>query len=98
MGHDHHAHAAEPRDVEVCVCFHVPRRKLEAFCRREQPRVSSLLHQCLGAGTGCGWCVPFLRAIHAECCEGGPAAAIPARDDYLAQRKAYHKAHGIVRD
>ena len=50
-------------DDKVCYCFHVTRRKLENFVRRERPQVVSQLSQCGGAGTGCGWCIPFLKQI-----------------------------------
>jgi NAD(P)H-nitrite reductase large subunit len=50
-------------DAEVCLCFHVTRRKLESFLRVERPRVASQLSQCGGAGTGCGWCVPYLKQM-----------------------------------
>jgi NAD(P)H-nitrite reductase large subunit len=50
-------------DDHVCLCFRVTRRKLINFVRRECPTVPSQLSQCGGAGTGCGWCVPFLRQI-----------------------------------
>ena len=50
-------------DDKVCYCFHVTRRKLENFVRREEPQVASQLSQCGGAGTGCGWCIPFLKQI-----------------------------------
>jgi bacterioferritin-associated ferredoxin len=53
-------------DDDVCYCFHVTRRKLENFVRRERPAVPSQLSQCGGAGTGCGWCIPFLKQIHAR--------------------------------
>ena len=99
MGHDHdHATApTDPGDAHVCVCFHVPRRKIETFCRREKPRVISLISDCLGAGTGCGWCIPFLKAIHAEMVDGGPAVSLPDPDEYLRRRKAYHREKGINR-
>ena len=50
-------------DAEVCYCFHVSRRKLENFVRQTTPKVPSQLSQCGGAGTGCGWCIPFLKQI-----------------------------------
>ncbi len=53
-------------DDPVCLCFRVSRRKLLNFVRREQPRVASQLSQCGGAGTGCGWCVPFLTQLFAR--------------------------------
>src|SRR5262245_24280768 len=50
-------------DDKVCYCFHVSRRKLVNFTRLHKPKVPSQLSQCGGAGTGCGWCVPFLKQI-----------------------------------
>jgi bacterioferritin-associated ferredoxin len=51
------------QDAKVCYCFHVTRRKLVSFLRVEKPRVASELSACGGAGTGCGWCVPYLRQL-----------------------------------
>jgi bacterioferritin-associated ferredoxin len=53
-------------DDPVCLCFRVSRRKLLNYVRREQPRVASQLSQCGGAGTGCGWCIPFLTQLFAH--------------------------------
>ena len=39
-------------DDKVCYCFHVSKRKLVNFVKRERPRVPSQLSQCGGAGTG----------------------------------------------
>jgi NAD(P)H-nitrite reductase large subunit len=55
-------------DDTICFCFHVPLRKIENFCRREKPRAASQISECLAAGTGCGWCVPMLRKVHAKLC------------------------------
>ena len=33
------------------------------YARRERPRRASQMSQCLDAGTGCGWCIPFLKRI-----------------------------------
>jgi NAD(P)H-nitrite reductase large subunit len=55
-------------DDTVCFCFHVPLRKIENFCRVEKPKAPSQISECLSAGTGCGWCVPMLRKIHAQLC------------------------------
>jgi bacterioferritin-associated ferredoxin len=92
-GHDH-----DPSDPELCICFHVPMRKIVGYCRRERPKVASLISQCFGAGTGCGWCVPFIRAIHSEIVQGGPPAEVPGQEEYLSMRKDYHKEKGINRD
>ena len=100
MAHEHEpaGPSADPGDAEVCVCFHVRRRKIEAWCRRERPKVVSLVSECLSAGTGCGWCIPYLAALHAEICGGGPPVDLPPREEYLAGRKAYHRQRGIVRE
>jgi len=39
-------------------------RKLVNFTRQTRPVKPSQLSECFGAGTGCGWCVPFLERIH----------------------------------
>ena len=53
-------------DQELCLCFHVSLRKVQKFIRLEKPKVASQLSQCYGAGTGCGWCRPFLRRLLSE--------------------------------
>jgi bacterioferritin-associated ferredoxin len=58
-------------DAEVCYCFHVSRRKLLNFLRVEKPRVASQLSECGGAGTGCGWCIPFLQQLFRQAAAGG---------------------------
>ena len=50
-------------DDPVCLCFHVSRRKVIKFIRIEKPRRPSQLSECFGAGTGCGWCRPYLERI-----------------------------------
>lgn len=46
---------------KICYCFHVSKRKIVNFIRVRKPRVASQISECGGAGTGCGWCVPFLK-------------------------------------
>jgi len=53
-------------DDKVCYCFHVTQRKLVNFARLHRPRVPSQMSECGGAGTGCGWCIPFLKQIFAQ--------------------------------
>jgi NAD(P)H-nitrite reductase large subunit len=53
-------------DDPVCLCFHVTRRKVVNFIRVEKPRRASQLSQCFGAGTGCGWCRPYLERLLEE--------------------------------
>ena len=82
-------------DAKVCYCFHVTRRKLLRFLRLEKPRVASQLSQCAGAGTGCGWCIPFLKQLHAQAAAGGvtdldalsPQEYASRRGDYLRAGK-----------
>jgi len=50
-------------DDEICLCFHVSRRKVEQFIRVERPRRASELSRCYGAGTGCGWCRGYLKSM-----------------------------------
>ncbi len=63
-------------DDEVCLCFHVTKRKLLAYMRINQTRMRrpSQLSECAGAGTGCGWCVGYLKRLFAQ---NFPAAAEP---------------------
>ena len=81
-------------DAEVCYCFHVSRRKLVNFIRRERPRMPSQLSECGGAGTGCGWCIPFLKQLHQQAVEGGDTTELermtPA--EYEQRRAAYIRA------
>jgi NAD(P)H-nitrite reductase large subunit len=50
-------------DDELCLCFHVTRRKVAKFLTLEKPRRASQLAKCYGAGTGCGWCRPYLQRM-----------------------------------
>ena len=50
-------------DDDICYCYHVSLRKLINYSRRERPGRPSQMTECLGAGTGCGWCIPFLLKI-----------------------------------
>src|SRR5256885_1482061 len=81
----------ENLDQQVCYCFHVTRRKLENFARRERPRVASQLSQCGGAGTGCGWCIPFLKQIFRH--ESADLAGLTP-EEYARRRAAYVRAGG----
>lgn len=53
-------------DDELCLCFHVSKRKVLNYLRVHSPRVASQLSECGGAGTGCGWCIPFLKKLHRQ--------------------------------
>src|SRR6266849_3065178 len=80
-------------DQKVCYCFHVTRRKLINFLRIELPRVASQLSQCGGAGTGCGWCVPFLKQLHEQATTGGLTSLEELTpEEYARLRAAYVRA------
>ncbi len=50
-------------DDNICYCFGIPMRKLVNFARRTKPTHASRMTECLSAGTGCGWCIPFLIKV-----------------------------------
>lgn len=76
-------------DQELCLCFHVSRRKVMQFIRVNRPRYASQLSECYGAGTGCGWCRPFLRRLMEE--SSPEQAELPSPEEYATQRAAYRK-------
>ena len=78
-------------DDEVCLCFHVSLRKIRAYMEREDPPVASLISECLGAGTGCGWCVPYLRELHAKHAEGKAVELGVDPEAYAISRTSFHK-------
>ncbi len=80
-------------DAKVCYCFHITRRKLVNYIRQTRPRVASQLSECGGAGTGCGWCIPFLKQLHHQSAQGGATeleALTP--EEYERRRAAYIRA------
>jgi NAD(P)H-nitrite reductase large subunit len=79
------------QDAKVCYCFHVSRRKLVNFARLYRPKVASQLSQCGGAGTGCGWCIPFLKQLFQQAVEGGDTTELDrlTPEEYERQRAAY---------
>lgn len=79
-------------DDHVCLCFRVSQRKLVNYLKREQPQVASQLSQCLSAGTGCQWCVPFLRKLHEQWSRGDEPNLPVSPEEYVKRRAAYHKS------
>ncbi|MBG80284.1 MAG: (2Fe-2S)-binding protein [Phycisphaerae bacterium] len=77
-------------DDHVCLCFHVSLRKLRAYIKREKPKVPSQLTECLGAGTGCQWCVPFLKKLHRQW-EAGEEPELPVSPESYAKRRAAYR-------
>lgn len=53
-------------DDDICLCFHVSLRKVKKFIRLEKPIRASQISHCYGAGTGCGWCRPYLEKLLAQ--------------------------------
>ncbi len=85
-------------DDEVCLCFHVSQRKLLSFMRinKSHMRRASQLSECGGAGTGCGWCVGYLKRLFAqlnpEAAEAEAAHyAEPTAEEHRAGRSVYLK-------
>ena len=78
-----------PDDRPVCLCFGVSERKIVHHLKREKPPRASQLADCLGAGTGCGWCVPSLQLLHRRIVlEGAGSAVLPGDPDrYAAARR-----------
>jgi NAD(P)H-nitrite reductase large subunit len=85
-------------DDELCLCFHVTRRKVENYIRLERPRRVGQLADCYGAGTGCGWCRPFLQRLFdaalPAATEEKPPADLPSAADYARGRSDYVRAGG----
>jgi NAD(P)H-nitrite reductase large subunit len=81
-------------DATVCYCFHVSRRKLLNFLRIERPRVPSQLSQCGGAGTGCGWCIPFLKQMFDQASGGSPTDLESLSPEEYARRRAAYVRSG----
>ena len=83
-------------DDRICYCNRVSYRKLMNYARREQPKKASQMSECLGAGTGCGWCIPTLKRIHEAAVAGegvepeitmSPEEYAAARQDYIRNKK-----------
>ena len=88
-------------DDELCLCFHVTKRKVINYLRIERPQRVGQLADCHGAGTGCGWCRPFLKKLFdAAQTPDQPAPELPAPADYahcprrLRSRRQRHAAAG----
>jgi bacterioferritin-associated ferredoxin len=80
-------------DDEVCLCFHVSLRKIQGYLSREDPPVASLISECLGAGTGCGWCVPFLKHLH-DCHSKSVAVDLRISPEEYARTRLVYRQTG----
>jgi bacterioferritin-associated ferredoxin len=72
-------------DDPVCLCFRVSKRKLLSYIRTCRPIVASQLSECGSAGTGCGWCVPYLRKLFEE------RKLDETAEDYARRREHYRE-------
>ena len=81
-------------DDHVCLCFHVSKRKIVNFCNREKPKFASVISTCLSAGTGCGWCIPFLKRLHEQCAAGESDPDLPVSPEEYAQKRARYRKTG----
>lgn len=81
----------------VCYCFHITKRKILNHIRIHRPRVASQISECGGAGTGCGWCIPFLKRYFEQAQAGqldAPDTFSP--EEYARQRAKYiREGHGV---
>ncbi len=81
-------------DDKICYCYHVPLRKLRNFALRTRLARPSQMSECLGAGTGCGWCIPVLKKIYEECqAEDAEVTSLVdmTPDQYATARDHYRK-------
>lgn len=78
-------------DDQVCLCFRVSLRKIRTYLNREDPPVASLISECLSAGTGCQWCVPFLKHLHDQHQRGETPDLRISPQEYASSRGAYRK-------
>ncbi|MFO0840658.1 MAG: (2Fe-2S)-binding protein [Phycisphaerae bacterium] len=81
-------------DDLICLCYHVSLRKLVHFARRERPQVDARMSECLGAGTGCGWCIPVLARLAVLARQGrlDEHFELPhSPAEYAAMRAAYRR-------
>ena len=82
-------------DEELCLCFHVTRRKVENYIRIEQPQRVAQLSDCYGAGTGCGWCRPFLEKLFKQSQEEKiDSKDFPVAENYAEMRTRYVRDGG----
>jgi bacterioferritin-associated ferredoxin len=79
-------------DDHVCLCFRVSLRKIRTFLKTEDPPVASLISECLSAGTGCQWCVPFLKHLHAQHQQGIEPDLKISPQKYAEARISYHQS------
>jgi bacterioferritin-associated ferredoxin len=82
-------------DDELCLCFHVTKRKVINFIRVEKPSRPGQLSECFGAGTGCGWCRTYLQRLFDQQREGIAKGTLdPTAQEHARGRAQYVRAGG----
>lgn len=81
-------------DDEVCLCFHITKRKIVNFIRVEKPKVVSQVAECGGAGTGCGWCRKYIGTLFDQRLDDASDASDPSPESYAAARSQYVRDGG----
>lgn len=77
-------------DQDLCLCFHVKRRKIEKFIQHQKPKRPSQISECYGAGTGCGWCRPFLEKLWQKAQPDSQSTEdLPTAQQYAQERLKY---------
>ena len=76
-------------DDKLCYCFHVSQRKVVNFIRIHRPLVPSQISECGGAGTGCGWCVPFLKKLFDAANSEQEVVIEISPEEYARERSEY---------
>lgn len=79
---------------DLCLCFHVSSAKIKKFIRLNKPVCASQLSECYGAGTGCGWCRPYLKSLFESEASGAEihlGLSDLSADQYSELRRDYRK-------
>jgi NAD(P)H-nitrite reductase large subunit len=81
-------------DDELCLCFHVSKRKVINYLRVERPARVGQLSDCFGAGTGCGWCRSYLAKLFQQATSGAAPTEEFSPSDYARERAKYIRSGG----
>ena len=80
-------------DDQVCLCFHITKRKIVNFIRIEKPKVVSQVSECGGAGTGCGWCRKYIGTLFTQSLDPTASDSLTP-EQYAAGRSQYVRDGG----
>jgi NAD(P)H-nitrite reductase large subunit len=81
-------------DDKICYCFHISKRKVLNFIRIHRPRRASQISECGGAGTGCGWCIPYLKQYFEEAARGQETTSDELTPQEYARMRASYIREG----